>query len=173
MRSPPFTQLCCLSFAPDAWAWLIPNIGSYLGRHFEEVRNHSSSCGVGRTCIVGLSDSSTRTPVSPFSGPTKWILHENDFGALATARASSRSRRRELDLRIVTWKAGDPNRRRIGSQSAKPGHNLICERLQRLHYELVRDRCHLHHQNQFIDTCRLKPYDCFYRGCRISDHRRQ
>jgi len=47
------------------------NIGIYLGRHFDEARNHSSSSGVGETCVVGLSDSSTRTPVSPFSGSTK------------------------------------------------------------------------------------------------------
>ena len=31
------------------------NIGSYLGCHFDEVRNHSSSSGVGGTFIVGLS----------------------------------------------------------------------------------------------------------------------
>jgi hypothetical protein len=67
------------------WWALLPNIGSYLGCHFDEVRNRSSSSRVGGTRIVVSSDSSARTPVSPFSGFTKWILKEKDFLALATA----------------------------------------------------------------------------------------
>jgi len=82
------------------WRALRRNIGSYLRCHFDEVRNHSSSSGVGGTLIMGLSDSSTSTPVSPFSGSTKWILNEIDRSLLANAaRASSRSRRRDT-LRI-------------------------------------------------------------------------
>jgi len=84
---------------------LIPNIGSYLGRHFDDVRNHSSSSRVGGTHIVGLPDSSTSTPVSPFSGSTKWILNEIERSLLASAaRASSRSKRRDtprINLALV------------------------------------------------------------------------
>jgi len=98
--------MACAKFPERTLTALMLNIGSYLGCHFDEMRNHSSSSGVGGTRIVGLSDSSTRTPVSPFSGSTKWILHENDFGALAAARVSSRSRRRNrLRINVVSWSA--------------------------------------------------------------------
>src|SRR5580693_7887589 len=70
-----------------------------LGRHFDDVRNHSSSSGVGGTDVVVSSDSISSTPASPFSGCTKWILKHNGSRTLSAARASSRSRRRDT-LRV-------------------------------------------------------------------------
>jgi hypothetical protein len=55
---------------------------------------------------MGLPDSITNTPVAPFSGCTRTILAEYEPSFLAiAARASSRSRRREMRIKVALLQA--------------------------------------------------------------------
>jgi hypothetical protein len=76
--------------------------------------------------VDGLPDSSTRIPVSPFSGSTKWILQQNDCLALALATCSSREMLAVLHSKPETLDGGEIGNR-IGIEHQEVGRRSLRE----------------------------------------------